>query len=865
MSANLISPSLPGPGPANGISGPGYIGRDGLWDEMATPGGVRPIWQQLLRALDELSLPELLRRWEEAQQLIHENGVTYNVYGDPRGLERPWQLDPIPLLISPEDAQTIEAGLIQRARLLELVLSDLYGPQRLLSEGILPPELVYANPGFLLPCRGMPLAGNHFLHLYAANLGRSTDGTFWVLRDRTQSPSGAGYALENRIVLSRMLPDVFGDFRVQRLALFFRSLRDSLRAIAPRKGDNPRVVLLTPGPYNETYFEHAYLARYLGYTLVEGSDLTVCDNRVYLKLLGGLQPVDVIFRRVDDDYCDPLELRPDSYLGVPGLVEAVRAGNVAVANALGSGLAESAALLAYLPGLCRRLLGEDLKLPSVATWWCGEPQVLEHVIAHLPDMVIKAANGSVRMAPIFGDRLSGEQRAKLIERLRARPRDFVGQEGLPLATTPVLVGGRLEPRQYVLRTYLAAAQDSFTWMPGGLTRATASPDSMVVSMQQGGGSKDTWVLSSGPVSTFSLLRPTLAPQELSRAGGDLPSRVADNLYWLGRYVDRAEGVTRLLRGIVVRLTEKAGLAEATELPVLLRAVTMQCGAFPGFVGPGAAERLAEPEEELLALVFDRWRSGSRASALEAALRVASIVRDRISIDMWRVLSGLGREETAGREAWESVRNGSAATGASFALPDVLDLLSRTVLTLAAFGGLALESMTRGRSWRFLDMGRRLERTLYTINLLHHTLGVAQPNEAPVLDALLEIADSSMTYRRRYLGGLQTAAVLDLLLVDESNPRSVAFQLTALADDVETLPRPDISPTRSPEQRLMLSALSRVCLADVGLLTRVEDNGRRPHLQALLSQLGSELPALSDLITRNYLSHLQTSRHLASQG
>jgi uncharacterized alpha-E superfamily protein len=567
---------------------------------------------------------------------------------------------------------------------------------------------------------------------------------------------------------------------------------------------------------------------------------------------------------MDDDYCDPLELRSDSFLGVPGLVEAVRSGNVAVANALGSGLAETPALLAYLPGLCRRLLGEDLKLPSVATWWCGEPHALQHVLAHLTTMVIKPAQASVRMEPLFGDRLSCAQRHALAEQLRARPRDFVGQEPLPLSTTPVLVGGRMEPRQYILRTYLAAAEDSFAWMPGGLTRVTASPDSMVVSMQQGGGSKDTWVLSAGPVSTFSLLKPALAPLDLSRGGGDLPSRVADNLYWLGRYVDRAEGITRLLRGILVRLTEKAGLAEAPELPVLLRAATFPCGVFPGFAG--AATQLADPEGELLALVFDRRRTGGRAWALDGALRVASVVRDRISIDMWRVLSGLCREESAGREAWEAIRSGPAAPGTtSFALPDVLDLLNRTVLTLAAFGGLALESMTRGRSWRFLNMGRRLERALYTINLLHHTLGTAQPNEGPVLDALLDIADSSMTYRRRYLGGLQTAAVLDLLFADETNPRSLAFQLAALADDVDSLPRDATSPARSPEQRLMLSALTRVRLADVDPLTRVETHGHRPQLQALLSQLGGELPALSDLITRTYLSHLQTARHLAAQG
>ena len=332
-------------------------------------GEARPHWHDFLESLGELGLPELTRRWEEAKHLIRENGVTYNVYGDPRGMERPWQLDPIPLVVAPAEAKRLEDGLIQRGRLLDAILRDLYGPQKSLQSGLLPPELIYPNPAFLRSCHGMKLPGKRYLHLYAANIGRSANGSFWVLGDRTQAPSGAGYALENRIVLSRMLPDTFRNCQVYRLALFFRTLRETLRSIAPGNRDNPRIVLLTPGPFNETYFEHAYLARYLGYTLVEGGDLTVRDDRVFLKVLGGLQPVDVILRRLDDDFCDPLELRPDSTLGVPGLVQAVRAGNVAVANSIGSGLMETAGFLAFLPRLCRQLLGEELRLPSVPTWW----------------------------------------------------------------------------------------------------------------------------------------------------------------------------------------------------------------------------------------------------------------------------------------------------------------------------------------------------------------------------------------------------------------------------------------------------------------------------------------------------------------
>ena len=383
----------------------GYAPLSSCRDEMTGENAsLRPHWQPFLRALDGLGLGELTRRWEEARHLIRENGVTYNIYGDPRGLDRPWQLDPIPLVFPQAEWQSLEAGLIQRARLLERVLADLYGPQRVLHEGLLPPELVLAHPGFLRPCHGLePVPCQRHLHLYAADLGRSSDGPMCVLGDRTQAPSGAGYALENRIILTRMLPDVFRDCQVQRLALFFRSLRETLRQLAPSQADNPCVVLLTPGPYNETYFEHAFLARYLGYPLVEGADLTVRDNRVFLKLLGGLQPVDVILRRLDDDFCDPLELRGDSSLGVPGLLQAVRAGQVAVANPLGSGVVETPALLPYLPALCRYLLGEELRLPSVPTWWCGEHTAQTHVLANLHRLVIKKAFPSPAREKFFGE------------------------------------------------------------------------------------------------------------------------------------------------------------------------------------------------------------------------------------------------------------------------------------------------------------------------------------------------------------------------------------------------------------------------------------------------------------------------------
>jgi uncharacterized circularly permuted ATP-grasp superfamily protein/uncharacterized alpha-E superfamily protein len=850
-----------------------YQGRPGCFDEMTTGDGqLREHWRKFVAGLDALGPAELMRRWQEARELIRENGVTYNVYADPQGMDRPWQLDPLPLVLSPAEWGKIEAGLVQRARLLELILADVYGAQHLLRQGLLPPELLFAHPHFLRPCHGIILPNKRHLHLYAADLGRTPDGGVWVLGDRTQAPSGAGYSLENRIVLSGMLPGAFRDCQVQRLALFFRSLRDNLASLAPRHRDDPRIVLLTPGPYNETYFEHAYLARYLGLTLVEGGDLTVRDHRVYLKLLGGLQPVDVILRRLDDTFCDPLELWRDSFLGVPGLVQAARAGNVALANPLGSGVVQTPALNVFLPAICRHLLGEELLLPSTPTYWCADAVARDYVLANLHRLVIKSSFPAPGRQSIFGSKLDAAARQKLAEAIQARPRDYVGQEQLTLSTAPVMVDGRLQPRHLVVRALLTASEGSFTVMPGGLTRFSGSADSLVVSLQHGGGSKDTWVLSSGPVSSFSLLPPPGQPIELSRGGGDLPSRAADDLFWLGRYAERAEGMVRLLRGILVRLTEKSGLSDAPELPLLLRALLHPVTGY-GAAGEGGEVRPASLEAELLSLVFDGQRPGSLRDTVASLRRVAGCVRDRISLDTWRILRGLDLQEELAQlvpglvrpgepgraNAFRDEEGGNGRAGAAprwATASDVVALLNQMVIRLAAFCGMAMEGMTRGHGWRFLDMGRRLERSIQLIRLIRNTLRTVSVSEGPLLEAVLEISDSSMTYRRRYLAGLQAAPVLDLLLADETNPRSLVFQLAALADHVERLPREQKWVSLSPEKRIILSALTGVRLADVEALSQGNADGVREQLDALLADLDGKLPLLCDSITRGYLSHAE---------
>ncbi len=817
-------------------------------DELLTgPDTPRPHWTRFADSLARLGPQELARRWEQARRLLRENGVTYNVYGDPRGTDRPWELDPLPLLLAPDEWRRLEAGLAQRAQLLNALLADLYGPQRLLRDGLLPPELAWAHPGFLRPCHGITVPGACWLHLLAVDLARAPDGRWWALADRTQAPSGAGYALENRIVLSRALPELFRECRVQRLAGFFRTLRDTLRGLAPRHRENPRIVLLTPGAYNETYFEHAYLARYLGYTLVEGADLTVRDQAVFLKTLGGLQPVDVVLRRLDDDFCDPLTLRAESSLGVAGLVQAVRAGTVAVANALGSGLVESPALLPFLPGLCRTLLDADLAIPSVATWWCGQPRELDYVLAHLGELVIKPAFPGSGLEPVFGANLDAAARDALVTRLRRRPHAFVGQEQVALSTAPVWCGERVEPRQIVLRTYLVAADGAYQAMPGGLTRAASSRDSLVVSMQRGGGSKDTWALSEGPVSPITLLKPAGAPVELSRGGGELPSRVADNLFWLGRYVERAEGTARLLRGILARLADGSG--DAPELPTLAEALAVQAKVEPTFVVSDASGARSLSERGILAFAQEESSARTLRSTLAAAQRLAAVVRDQISLDTWRVLNQLDHALPRGR----------------LRLAAALEGLNRSILSLAAFSGLGVESMTRGLGWRFADMGRRLERGAHLAGLLRSTLVAPHAALDNLLEALLEVGDVSITYRRRYLGNLQLMPVVDLLLLDETNPRALAFQLAALDAHVRRLPRDESLPTRSPEEKLALAMLTRVRLLDVGDLCAPGPNAMRARLDEVLRGFAGDLAALSDSITRSYLSHALPSRQLGGVG
>ena len=813
----------------------GYHPPGGAYDEMlAAQGGPRPHWQQFMGAFERLGFNELAARRDTAARILREHGVTYNIYGDTRGQGRPWALDLAPLIIPPDEWRKLEAGLAQRTRLLNLILADFYGPQQLFKEGALPAALLQASPAFLRPCHGIVPVKNIFLFLHAVDLARSADGQWWALSDRTQAPSGAGYALENRIVLSRVLPDEFRECHIERLAGFFQIMRNSLRSLATRAVAQPNVVLLTPGPHNETYFEHVYLAKYLGFPLVEGGDLTVRDRRVFLKTLEGLQPVDVILRRTDDAFCDPLELRADSFLGVPGLVEAARAGNVALANALGSGAVETPALAAFLPGLARRLLGEELKLPSVATWWCGQEKEHAYVREHLSDLVVKRVfSRNINSEPVFGGALNDAERGKLFAEMRDMPFDFVAQERVSLSTVPVWERGQMDPRPLVLRAYVCATPEGYSVMPGGLTRFSNSPDRLIVSMQSGGGSKDTWIVTDGPVLQLSLLQAKTQIVRLERAAAEVPSRVADNLFWLGRYAERLEDTIRSLRCVLVRLAGEMGSQETPDLNALVKLLA-NLDLFPAKFR--VQHTLAGVEREIYLLIYQPHRLGGVREVQGRLSQIAFTSRDRFSVDTWRILNKLQMDARP--------RPGRVP------ISEVLALLNTLIVDLAAFAGMEMENMTRGHGWRFLEIGRRLERAKNMITLVQGALKV-EPVDPGALEPVLEIADSVMTYRRRYFAQPQWVPTLDLLLADESNPRSLAFQMKALADHAANLPKDGGCRL---EHRQIEAVNGLLGSADFAALVERQFAGQGEALGGLLNRITTELHGLSDALTHQYFTH-----------
>lgn len=774
-------------------------------DEMIdASGALRPGWDRLISAFDALGTTELAARFERADQYLRDAGVFYRKYDGAEGKERAWPLAHIPMLIDEREWLAISKGLVQRAELHEKIVADIYGDNRLVQEGLLPPELVAQNNEFLRPLVGVKPASGQFLHFCAFELGRGPDGAWWVLGDRMQAPSGAGFALENRVATTRALSDIYGEMNIHRLAGFFRDFRDHLFAQAKRDGG--RVGILTPGQLNETYFEHAYIARYLGLMLLEGEDLVVENGQVMVRTVAGLKPVSVLWRRMDASFVDPLELRYDSRIGTPGMVGAVRSGSISMINALGTGILETRAVAAFMPRICKHLLGTALELPEIATWWCGQAAEREYVLDNFDALMIGPAFATTLpfddlRGTALGASMTPTQKAQLKDRIATHGRDYVGQEPVRLSTAPVYVDGKLEPRPITLRVFAARTEHGWTLMPGGFARVGSTPDTTALAMQRGGQAADVWVVSSDPVEQVSLL-----PQEGDRlvrnSPGSLPSRAADNLIWLGRYAERCEATVRILRAYNARLAELS----KPDLPILTH-----CAKFLESIDVDASE--AMPQGLL--------------QSIDSAVHSAGQIRDRFSPDGWLALNDL--QKTAQRFATR-INTGDDATRAMTVL----------LRKLAGFSGLVHENMYRFAGWRFLEIGRRLERAVQITRITGWLTGENVPDGS--LEMLLEVGDSVMSHRRRYSVTAGTQSAVDLLVLDPLNPRSALFQLTELRTQLETLPGGIRDGQLSVVAKAALQLQTRLIIADPQSIT-----------PEVLDDIANEIGLLASLIATHYFT------------
>ncbi len=807
----------------------GYAPIPGIPDEfIGADGERRPHWTRLLDQLAALGPDEIAQRFAASDRRIRNRGMSYRVQGEVS--ERVWPLSRMPLLIPEAEWRVIALGVTQRAELFERVLADVYGEGRLISEGALPAAALTGSTDFIAAMRGVKPPGKRWLRLYAADIGRGPDGRWWVLGDRAQAPSGSGYALENRLVVSQAFPSLYSKMNVERLAPFFRELRSGLKASGERS--EPRIGLLTPGPLSATYFEHAYLARYLGFLLVEGDDLVMRDGRVFVRTIAGLKRADVLWRHIDAEWCDPLELNSASRIGVPGLLDAIREGGVAIENMPGSGLVESRALLGFLPVLARRLLGQELAMPNIATWWCGQPAERERVLAALETITVAGAfresvPGLGARREVVGGELAPAELAALRAAIETRGVDFVGQDIVRLSTTPRWEDGKLTPRPFVLRVYAAATPEGWRVMPGGFARISGKNDARAVSMGAGVESADVWVLADQPVETTSLL-PTPERVRIVRMLGNLPSRAADNLFWFGRYIEREEATLRVVRCLCARsLDPDAPGGGARPSIERLKSLLVAWGAIEtDEQGPAAAETaLRDPDNY-----------GSALSISRSARHAASVIRERLTQQTWQLI---GRLETIILDAPKR----------RLAESEILDHVDEALTTIAALAGLFDENFNRGAGWIFYELGRRIERGINTCRLARQF--AAQDATEHNLDMLLDLIDSQITYRSRTLIGVALAPVRDMALLDPFNPRSVAFQAKLISEHISALPllRQDGLPEEPARLATLLSAEIAAEYAD-----KLEDS----HILAIEQRLA----ILAEAIATRYF--LQGASHARAE-
>lgn len=823
----------------------GYAAASGVYDEMLAPGGeVRRHWQPFIDGFRQFDHREPAIRAQKLRRLVRENGIAQDLFSKTAALDEPWRIDLAPLLFAPDEWAWLERSLIQRARLFEALLGDLYGEQKLLSSGRIPPAVIFGDPTFIRPLRGAQ-PGRGRLAFYAADLARGPDGRWRIIDSHAETIAGMGFVLANRVVHSHIMGDLFAACQTLRLAPFFDLVKGELAARAGR--DDAVIGLLTPGPHHEDYFGHAYMARYIGLQLVEGGDLRVVGNGVSIKSLEGLKPVDLLIRCVEGARSDPLELDPGSTFGPPGFMRVLRKTPDLSANAVGTAIIENRGLGPYLAAICRDMLGEELTLWDTPRWWLGEAGARGHVFAAREDMVIRPAHegtgrpGSAQRG-VSPAQLSAGDLAALKDEIGLHGADYVAEQQVGFASVPSWTLDGFRPKPFAVRLYAARIKGEYHVMPGGIA-LDVGPRLGVALHAPEGHSRDVWALSHDrPPAHSSRLRLHLDMPAITRGGAGLRSRIADNLYWLGRYAERADWTMRLMRGALSRLEPDMRAEQHRE--VVVTALEVLLAKDKGVVTLQKDDASSKTVEQLVRSLFSgRARNYGLTQTLDRMHHVASLIRDRLSVELWRTLQKFQAS---------SIWLGNTMPEAP---GEMLDYLDDGIATLAAFNGMAAENMTRTYAWTFMEIGRRLERAVNISEVLLALFGDAQEEaaEASALHFALEAADSTLTYRSRYLFAPALPLVLDLLLVDETNPRSVAFQLQGISKLMEDLPKGPPAAPQMEERKLILGLHTQVRLLDVHDLAQAESGGERLGLKRVLSQLNADLPRLSEAITSRYFN------------
>ncbi|WP_369753551.1 circularly permuted type 2 ATP-grasp protein [Flavobacterium sp. WC2409] len=832
-----------------------YKEKINTYDEVLDKNGqVKPYWQKLFDTLESIGLEELELRNQEIIKKLRENGVTYNVYDNNNEPNRAWKLDPIPFLIHKSEWETIEKGLRQRAHLYDLILKDIYGPQLLIKNSIIPAELIFDNSGFLLPCFDIRQKLDIQLLNYACDLARGPDGKMWLLDNRTQSPSGSGYALENRIVMSKVFPELNKKMFRSRLSPYFNDLQQTVDALGNNTNENPNVVFLTPGPGNETYFEHVYLSSHLGYTLVQGSDLVVRDGYVWLKSIDQLERVDVIIKRVDDEWCDPLELKRNSLIGIPGLLQVIRLGNVAVINPPGTSVLENHGLMAFMQNACKYLLKEPLILSSIATWWCGQKKELNYVLDNLPKLIIKKTNRKQGFRSIYGRLLDKQQLEDLRIVIRKNPKDFVAQQEVSLSTTPSFIDGEIVPRFAAMRAFLISDGNDYRVMQGGLTRSSAIKGKFEVSNRLGGLSKDTWIITDTPneYNESYVERRNLT----NHLNNSLTSRNAENLFWVGRLCERTMALRSFLKIILSRLNENVTNKENEQpafLIVLLKSLTHLTHTYPGFVGKekesdpevNIDDTIANPIPELLLLISDSKKPGSVTYNIQALLNTLNQVSEKWNHDTRRIINLVEDSLVALKSSNTSNIN------------QVNHGLDKLHIRLFSFYGNVYETLPRDNGFYLLEIGKNVERILSLISVFKYTFNYkkVEEEESVLMEAILENHHLLAQYRNIYKSHLSLKAVINMVFLEQNLPYTLTFLLDTLSSYLSKLPK-TIEPNRlSLAEKSVLEASTIIKLIDADRLIQADsDTLFRPELDQTLSDVFDLISNVSTNLASLYFNH-----------